>query len=71
MRKANGLSKRINWKVGVKRDNEDRKLLKLKWFEMRAVERGEIMIEDVDLLEEIRKSKAKKNKVIKIVNKIK
>jgi len=29
MEKTNGLSRRPNWKAGVKRDNKDRKLLKL------------------------------------------
>jgi len=29
MEKTNGLSRRPNWKAGVERDNEDRKLLKL------------------------------------------
>lgn len=71
MEKTNGLSRRPNWKAGVKRDNKDRKLLKLEQFEVRVVEKGEIMIKNVDLLEKIRKLKAKKNKVIKVVDKMK
>ena len=46
-------------------------LVKKEWLEVRATQVMEVVIEGVDLLEEIRKSDAKDNKVIKAVEKIK
>ena len=55
----------------MERDNEDRVLVKKKWLEVRAMQVTEVVIEEVDLLEKIRKSEAKDNKVIKAVEKMK
>ena len=65
------LSKQPDWQIGVERDNEDRVLVKKEWLEVRATQVMEVVIEGVDLLEEIRKSDAKDNKVIKVVEEIK
>jgi len=46
-------------------------LLKKKWLKVRAVQVVEVIIEGVDLLEEIRKSEAKNDKVIKAVEEMK
>jgi len=35
MEKANSLSKRLDWKVGVKKDNKNEILVKLEWLEVR------------------------------------
>jgi len=32
MGKANGLSRRLDWKVGVERDNEDQVFIKDNWI---------------------------------------
>ena len=56
MGKANSLSRRPDWKVGVERDNENEMLVKLEWLEIRRTETVEIVVEGVDLLEQVRKS---------------
>ena len=45
-------------------------LVKKKWLEIRAIQVAKIMIEGVNLLEKIKKSDAKDNKVIKVVEEI-
>ena len=45
--------------------------MKKKWLKVRVTQVTEVVIEEVDLLEEIRKLDAKNNKVIKIVEEIK
>ena len=69
--KADSLSKRLDWEVGVKRDNEDETLVKPKWLEARRIERVEVIVEGVDLLEKVRKSKVKDNEVVKAVEEMK
>ena len=69
MGKADGLSRRPDWRKGVERDNEDRILVKVEWLRKAGIE--EVLIEGVDLLEKVRKSKAKNNKVIKTVEEMK
>ena len=69
--KADSLSRRPDWEVGVERDNEDEILVKPEWLEVRRVERVEIIVEGVDLLEKVRKSKVKDDKVVKAVEKMK
>ena len=71
MEKANSLSRRPDWKVGVERDNEDETLVKPKWLEARRTERVEVIVEGVDLLKKVRKSKVKDNKVVKAVEEMK
>jgi len=69
--KANSLSRRLDWEVGVEKDNEDQRLVKLEWLEVRKMEMVEIIVDGVDLLEEVRKSKVKDDKVVKVVEEIK
>ena len=71
MEKVNSLSRRLDWEVGVERDNEDETLVKPKWLKVRRTERVEVIVEEVDLLEKVRKSKVKDNKVIKVVEEMK
>ena len=71
MGKADSLSRHPDCQVEVERDNEDRVLVKKEWLEIRATQVVEIMIERVDLLEKIKKSDAKADKVIKAVEEIK
>jgi len=71
MGKADSLSKRPDWKVGVEKDNEDQRLVKPKWLEVRKTETVEIIVKGVDLLEEVRKSKVKDNEVVKAVEEMK
>ena len=46
-------------------------LVKSEWLEVRKTERVEVIIEGVDLLEKVRKSKVKNNEVVKAVKKMK
>jgi len=71
MGKADSLSRRPDWEVGVERDNEDETLVKPEWLEVRRTERIEIIVEGVDLLEKVRKSKVKDDKVVKAMEEIK
>ena len=71
MGKANSLSKRLDWEVGVEKDNENETLVKTEWLEVRKMETVEIIVDRVDLLEEVRKSKIKNDKVVKAVEEMK
>ena len=54
MGKADSLSRRPDWEVGVERDNEDETLVKKEWLENRRTEKIEVIVEGVDLLEKIK-----------------
>ena len=69
--KADSLSKRPDQEVRVEKDNEDKTLVKLEWLEVRRTEAIEIIVDRIDLLEEIRKSKVKDDKVVKAVEEMK
>jgi len=71
MEKADSLSRRPDWEVGVERNNEDEMLVKPEWLEVRRTERVEIIVEGVDLLEKVRKLKVKDNEVVKAVEEMK
>jgi len=69
MGKADGLSRRPDWQKGVGKENKDRTLVKKKWIETRVLE--EIVIEGVNILDRIRKSKAVNDKIVKVVEEMK
>jgi len=71
MGKADSLSRRPDWEIGVEKDNEDEILVKPEWLEVRKTEAVEIIVDGVDLLEEVRKSKVKDNEVVKTVEEMK
>ena len=71
MGKADSLSRRPDWEVGVEKDNENKILVKPEWLEVRKTETVEIIVDGVDLLEEVRKTKIKNDEVIKAVEEIK
>ena len=71
MEKADSLSRKLDWEVGVERDNKDETLVKPEWLEVRRTERVEVIVEGVDLLEKVRKSKVKDNEVVKAVEEMK
>jgi len=71
MGKADSLSRRPDWEIGVKKDNEDETLVKPEWLEVRKTEVVEIIVDRVDLLEEVRKSKVKDDEVVKAVEEMK
>ena len=55
----------------MEKDNEDQRLVKPEWLEVRKMETVEIIVDGVDLLEEVRKSKVKDNEVVKAVEEMK
>ena len=71
MGKADGLSRRPDWEVGVERDNEEQMLVKREWLEARATEVSEVVIDGVDILDRIRRSEAKDDEVVKAVEEMK
>ena len=71
MGKADSLSRRPDWEIGVEKDNEDEMLVKLEQLEVRKAKVVEIIVDGVDLLEEVRKSKMKDNEVVKAVEEMK
>jgi len=71
MGKADSLSRRPDWEVGVERDNENKTLVKPEWLEVQRTEGVEVIIERVDLLEKIKQLRVKDNEVIKAVKEMK
>ena len=54
MEKADGLSRRVDWKVGVDRDNENQIFIKDNW--VHSLQKVVIEGPEVELLEKIKKS---------------
>jgi len=69
--KADSLSRRLDWKVGVERDNKNETLVKSEWLAVRRIEKVKIIIEGVDLLEEVKQSKVRDNEVVKAIKEMK
>ena len=69
--KADSLSRRLDWKIGVERNNKDETLVKPEWLEVRKIEKVEVIMEGIDLLEKVRQSKVKDNKVVRVVEEMK
>ena len=69
MGKADGLSSRPDWKVGVDRNNENQVVIKENWVHSLQ----EVVIEgpEVDMLEKIKKARSRNNNVIRIVEEMK
>jgi len=66
MGKADGLSRRPNWQKGVERDNENQKLVKPEW-----IRRAEIIVEEGNLKDRIRKAQEENEKVVIAVEELK
>ena len=71
MGKADSLSRRPDQEIKVEKDNENKTLVKLEWLKVRKAEVVEIIVDRVDLLEEVRKSKVKDDEVVKAVEEMK
>ena len=67
--KADGLSRRPDWKVGVDRDNENQVVIKDNWI----CSLQEVVIEgsEVEMLEKIKEARSKDKDVIRVVEEIK
>jgi len=69
--KADRLSRRPDWEVGIEKDNEEQMLVKKEWLEIKNIRVMEVVIEGVDLLENVRKYEAKDDEVVKVVEEMK
>jgi len=69
MGKADGLSRRPDWKVGVDRDNENQVVIKENWVHSLQ----EVVIEgpEVDIVERIKKARSKNKDVVRVVEEMK
>jgi len=69
MGKADGLSRRPDWKIGVDRDNENQVFIKDNWI--RSLQ--EVVIEgpEVEMLEKIKKARSKNENVVRVVEEMK
>ena len=69
MGKADGLSRRPDWKVGVDRDNENQIVIKENW----VYSLQEVVLEgpEVDMLEKIKKARSRDEDAVRIVEEIK
>ena len=71
MGKADGLSRRPDWKVGVEKYNKEQMLVKKEWLDTRRIRVVEVIIEEVDLLDKVRKCEARDDEVVKAVEEMK
>jgi len=69
IKKADGLSKRPDWKVGVEKDNDNTVFIKDNWIYsmQKVVNKGP----EEDIVEKIKKARSKDEKVARVVEKIK
>ena len=67
--KADGLSRRLDWKVGVENNNNNQILIKNNWI----CSLQEVIIEkpEIDILEKIKKVRSKNEDVVRIVEEMK
>ena len=65
MGKTDGLSRRVDWKLGVDKDNENQVFIKDNWIHSMY----KVVVEEpeVDLLEKIKKARSKNEDVIRVV----
>ena len=69
MGKADGLSRRVNWKVGTNKDNENQILIKNNWIHNMY----EVVVEgpEVEIIEKIKRARSKDEDVVRVVEKMK
>ena len=69
MGKADGLSRRLDWKIGVDKDNSNQVFIKDNWIRSMY----EVVVEgpEVDLLEKIKKARSKDKDVVRVVEEMK
>ena len=69
MGKVDGLNRRVDWKVGVDKDNKDQVVIKDNWIHNLQ----EVVIEglEVEILEKIKKARSRDKDVVRVVEEIK
>ena len=69
MEKTDGLSRILDWKVGVERDNEDQVFIKDNWIH--SIQEVVIERPEVEILEKIKKARDKDKEIVRIVEEMK
>ena len=69
MGKADKLNRRLDWKVGVEKNNENQTLIKEQWFY--SLVKVVIKESEVEIVEKIKIAKRKDKEVVRVVKKIK
>ena len=69
MGKVDRLSRRLDWKVGVDRDNENQIFIKDNWIH--SIQKVVIEGPEVDIVEKIKKVRSKNKDVVRVVEEIK
>ena len=69
MGKADGLSRRADWKVGVEKDNDNQVFIKDNWIHSMY----EVVVErpEVELVEKIKRARSKNKDVVRVVEEMK
>jgi len=69
MGKADELSRRLDWKVGVDKDNENQIIIKDNWIHSLQ----EVVIEgpEVEILEKIKKARSRDEDIVRVVEEMK
>ena len=65
MGKTDGLSRRLDWKIGIEKNNENQIFIKNHWLRNLS----EVVIEglEIDILEKIKVARSKNEEVVRIV----
>jgi len=73
MERVDSLNRRADWAEEVEKDKENRVMLKKEWLEIRAIEKGQLLIKraEEEIIKKIKKLEVKDDKVIKTVEEIK
>ena len=69
MGKVDGLSRRLDWKIGVDKDNENQVIIKDNWI--RNLQEVVIEEPEVDIIEKIKKARSKDEDVVRVAEEIK
>ena len=69
MGKADGLSRQLDWKVGVENNNNNQILIKDNWIH--SLQEVVIKGPEVDILEKIKKVRSKDEDVVRVVEEMK
>ena len=71
--RADSLSRRANQAERVERNNKNQVVLKKEWLDIRAIKKGQLLIEGAkdEIIEKIKKSEAKDDEVVKVMEEMK
>jgi len=69
MGKIDGLSRRLDWKVGIEKDNDNQIIIKDNW--LHKLEEVIIKGLEVEVIEKIKKARGKDKEVVRIVEEMK